>query len=68
MTALGSSSFIGLLMVDPSPWTIFVPTNKAFDKFDEQGMRDFLSNTAALDQTISSHAVRGSMFKRGFTW
>ena len=68
MTALGSSSLLGSLMADPGPWTIFAPTNAAFEKFSEQEMKGFLSNTAELDDTLKRHAVRGTYYRRGFTW
>ena len=68
LAAFGSSSFLGVLMSDPGPWTIFVPSEEAFGTLSDEELRDFLSNTPQLDKTLMRHAVRGSIFRRGFTW
>ena len=68
LAAFGSSSFLGVLMSDPGPWTIFVPSEEAFGTLSDEELRDFLSNTPQLDKTLMRHAVRGSIFRRRFTW
>jgi len=51
----------------PGPYTVFAPTNAAFDKLDEGVLDDLLANPDILAQILQYHVVSGKVMSTDVT-
>lgn len=58
VTALGAAGLVEALQGD-GPFTVFAPTNEAFDALPEGALEDLLADTEALTDVLLYHVVEG---------
>lgn len=60
VSALSSADLVGTLSDENTSFTVFAPTNAAFEKIDPDTLNALLNDTAALTNVLLSHVVSGS--------
>lgn len=60
VTALTAANLVSILEDENATFTVFAPTNSAFDKIDPDALADLLADTAALSDVLLAHVVSGS--------
>ncbi|MDF0601479.1 fasciclin domain-containing protein [Psychromarinibacter sp. C21-152] len=61
VTAVGEADMAGTLMGD-GPFTVFAPTNAAFDRISDASLEALLANKAQLQQVLGCHVVAAEAF------
>ena len=49
----------------PGPFTIFAPTNRAFDELPEEVRNSLMRNMTLLQAVMEYHVVRGKLLSQG---
>ena len=53
---------------DNGPYTIFAPTDNAFDKISQEALNDLLDDKEALSNLLLKHVVPGTKLSRDLTF
>jgi uncharacterized surface protein with fasciclin (FAS1) repeats len=59
-SAVEAAGLVGVLS-GPGPWTVFAPTDEAFDKLPEGTIERLLKDVPKLKDILTYHVVQGSM-------
>lgn len=60
VTALKAADLVGALQSD-GPFTVFAPTNEAFEKIDSKTLSSLLENQKALANILTYHVISGKI-------
>ena len=60
VTALTAADLVTTLSDDTATFTVFAPTNAAFDKIEDSALASLLGDTAALADVLLKHVVSGA--------
>lgn len=60
VTALTAADLVTTLADEAATFTVFAPTNAAFDKIDTDALAALLVNTTALTEVLLTHVISGS--------
>lgn len=50
------------------PFTVFAPTNEAFEKVPEEMLTALLEDVEKLKQVLLGHVIPGTLFQKGISW
>merc|ERR1711894_715294 len=50
------------------PFTVFAPTNDAFEKVPKETLEGLLADTDALTKVLQRHVLPGALFYKGICW
>ena len=69
-TLLAAVSAAGLAdtLASPGPFTVFAPTNAAFDKVPAATLAGLLADKEALTKVLLRHVVPGTIYQKGIYW
>jgi len=69
-TLLAAVSAAGLAetLSGDGPFTVFAPTNDAFEKVPKETLDGLLADTDALTKVLQRHVVPGALFYKGICW
>merc|ERR1712059_36726 len=56
------------LLAGEGPFTLFAPTNEAFDKVPSATLTGLLGDKEALTKVLMRHLVPGTVFRKGIYW
>ncbi|WP_206485275.1 fasciclin domain-containing protein [Thalassotalea sp. G2M2-11] len=60
VTALTAADLVDTLADESATFTVFAPTNAAFDKIDDDTLNALLADTSALTDVLLNHVIAGS--------
>ena len=63
VAALSAADLVTTLSDNNANFTVFAPTNRAFDKIDDTALSGLLGNTDALTKVLLQHVVANSRIK-----
>jgi len=69
-TLLAAVTAAGLAdtLASPGPFTVFAPTNAAFDKVPSATLTSLLADKEALTKVLLRHVLPGTVFQKGIYW
>eukprot|EP00095_Tigriopus_kingsejongensis_P000131 maker-scaffold946_size77891-snap-gene-0.13 protein:Tk00131 transcript:maker-scaffold946_size77891-snap-gene-0.13-mRNA-1 annotation:"hypothetical protein BRAFLDRAFT_127065" len=67
VTALEKADLVETLSGE-DPFTVFAPTNEAFEQLDEAKLNALLEDTEQLKEVLLSHVIPGTLFQKGISW
>jgi len=59
---------LGDTLAGEGPFTLFAPTNEAFDKVPSDMLAGLLADTEMLTKVLLRHVVPGTIYKKGISW
>jgi len=60
LAALSAADLVSAMADESATYTVFAPTNRAFDKIDDTALAGLLGNTEALQGVLLQHVVSGA--------
>eukprot|EP00088_Acartia_fossae_P024957 TRINITY_DN2578_c0_g1_i6.p1 TRINITY_DN2578_c0_g1~~TRINITY_DN2578_c0_g1_i6.p1 ORF type:complete len:292 (-),score=85.18 TRINITY_DN2578_c0_g1_i6:276-1151(-) len=67
LAAVGAAGLADTLSGE-GPFTVFAPTNDAFEKIPKETLDGLLADTEALTKVLTRHVLPGALFYKGICW